>query len=51
MHRFAVLILLGLALGLPGSTSAQAPAKDERKAVALTEPTLIYVLTEMRNLM
>ena len=51
MHRYAVLILLGLALGLPGSTSAQAPAKDERRAVALTEPTLVYVLTEMRNLM
>ena len=51
MHRIAVLILLGLALGLPGSTSAQAPAKDERRAVALTEPTLVYVLTEMRNLM
>lgn len=51
MHRYAVLILLGLALGLPGSTSAQAPAKNERRAVALTEPTLVYVLTEMRNLM
>ena len=51
MHRTAVLLLLGLALGLPGSTSAQAPAKDERRAVALTEPTLVYVLTEMRNLM
>lgn len=51
MHRTVVLILLGLALALPSSTSAQAPAKDERKAVALTEPTLVFVLTEMRNLM
>ena len=51
MHRYAVLLLLGLVLGLPGSTSAQAPAKDERHAVALTEPTFLYVLTEMRNLM
>ena len=51
MHRTAVLILLGLTLALPSSTSAQAPAKDERKAVALTEPTLVFVLTEMRNLM
>ena len=53
MYRTAVLILLGLALALPGSTSAQAqaPAKDERKAVALSEPTLVFVLTEMRNLM
>lgn len=51
MYRTAVLILFGLALALPGSTFAQAPAKDERRAVALTEPTLVYVLTEMRNLM
>ncbi len=51
MSRYAVLILLGLALALPISTSAQAPAKDERRAVALTEPTFVYVLTEMRNLM
>jgi hypothetical protein len=51
MYRHAVLILLGLALGLPGSTSAQAPTKDERRAVALTEPTFVYVLSEMRNLM
>src|SRR5262245_29647763 len=33
------------------STSAQAPAKDERKAIALTEPTFLFVLGEMRNLM
>jgi cytochrome c556 len=51
MHRYAVPILLGLAMALPSSTSAQAPAKDERKAVALTEPTFVFVLTEMRNLM
>jgi hypothetical protein len=51
VNRCAVLILLGLALALPMSTSAQAPAKDERKAIALTEPTLVFVLTEMRNLM
>lgn len=51
MHRYVVLILLGLTLALPGSTSAQAPAKDGRQAVALTEPTLVFVLTEMRNLM
>ena len=51
MYRCAVLLLLGLNLGLSGSTSAQAPAKDERQAVPLTEPTLLYVLTEMRNLM
>ena len=51
MHRYAVLILLALTLALPSSTSAQAPAKDERKAVALTEPTFVFVLTEMRNLM
>ena len=51
MHRTAVLILLGLAMALPSSTAAQAPAKDERKAVALTEPTFVFVLTEMRNLM
>ena len=51
MYRYAVLILLGLALALPISTSAQAPAKDERKAIALTEPTFLFVLGEMRNLM
>ena len=51
MYRYAVLLWLGLVLGLPGSTSAQAPAKDERRTVGLTEPTLVYVLTEMRSLM
>ena len=51
MYRGIVLLVLALMLGLPGSTSAQAPGKDGRQAVALSEPTLVYVLTEMRNLM
>jgi cytochrome c556 len=53
MQCWTVLFFLNLVLaaGASGSASAQAPAQDERHPVAVSEATLVFMLTEMRAML